>query len=549
IGEIDREEKDFYQYELIAYDYGQPRQQSSTKLYITVHDRNDNSVVLAQTHIHLHVSENTPVGTELTYVNATDQDIGLNGKIHYSISNGLPSSTWMDYFRIGESTGILTLVSSLDYESEQSYRLTVQVRDLGENSLARFLSIDISVLDENDNFPQAFVTFVDPLVNNSIISITENTPVGQILAHISLSDQDSGFNGEMSYKIEEGEDILGIKTLDQKSLLLIVNHLIDREDKNTKEFNQFVLTISDHGKPSKSIKLEYQIEIVDINDSPPLFDQTKECKIYLENPRNRSSDHPLFTVQATDADQNENSEISYFILSPHDKQFRINNQGQLFNSEYLNQSSYHFQILAQDHGKVIQLNSTYDCHLFISVTNHSNNISNISLMNNIRTWKTYYSYTYIIIISMIILTMIGLIFCLYKFIFIHRRYYQENKTYHLYVSIPRKSYYIENESPGCSSTSKTDDHTFEEHDRLVEDSLSDHQQYSRTVEHSYPSSISSISKLPHDSTYESVSLSKQISRPLSSSTTCTSIDTEASLKMKYSCSTVVRLAEEENSDV
>ncbi|CAF5058443.1 unnamed protein product, partial [Rotaria socialis] len=44
----------------------------------------------------------------------------------------------MDYFRISDSTGVLTLVSPFDYESEQSYRLTVQVRDLGENSLANF---------------------------------------------------------------------------------------------------------------------------------------------------------------------------------------------------------------------------------------------------------------------------------------------------------------------------------------------------------------------------------------------------------------------------
>ncbi len=36
IKQIDREEQDFYQYDLIAYDHGQPRQQSSTKLSITI---------------------------------------------------------------------------------------------------------------------------------------------------------------------------------------------------------------------------------------------------------------------------------------------------------------------------------------------------------------------------------------------------------------------------------------------------------------------------------------------------------------------------------
>jgi hypothetical protein len=42
---------------------------------------NDNPVILAETHLRLNVSENTPVGTELTRINATDKDIGLNGKV------------------------------------------------------------------------------------------------------------------------------------------------------------------------------------------------------------------------------------------------------------------------------------------------------------------------------------------------------------------------------------------------------------------------------------------------------------------------------------
>ena len=181
----------------------------------------------------------------------------------------------------------LTLVNSLDYESEQSYRLIVQVRDLGENSIARFVIIDISIIDENDNYPQAFVTFVNPLINDSIVSIVENTPIGDVLAHISLYDQDSGLNGKLSYKIEQGEDLIGIKLLDQESLLLIVNRLIDREDKSIKS-NKFILNISDHGKPSKSIRLEYQLDIIDSNDSPPKFNSSIDCNLHINYSKNRS---------------------------------------------------------------------------------------------------------------------------------------------------------------------------------------------------------------------------------------------------------------------
>ena len=182
----------------------------------------------------------------------------------------------------------MILVSSLDYESEQSYRLTIQVRDLGENSLARFLTIDISILDENDNRPQAFLTFVQPLINNSIISIRENTPIGQILAHVSISDQDSGLNGEMSYRIERGNHFIGIRTIDQKSFLLIVEKSIDRENLNLNDNEQFLLIISDHGTPSKELRLEYEIFILDENDSPPLFNQSIQCNIQINSPENQS---------------------------------------------------------------------------------------------------------------------------------------------------------------------------------------------------------------------------------------------------------------------
>jgi hypothetical protein len=42
---------------------------------------NDNPVVVSQTQIRLNISENTSIGTELTRINATDKDIGLNGKV------------------------------------------------------------------------------------------------------------------------------------------------------------------------------------------------------------------------------------------------------------------------------------------------------------------------------------------------------------------------------------------------------------------------------------------------------------------------------------
>lgn len=53
----------------------------SSNCFFFSQDLNDNSVMLTDTHIRLNISESTPVGTILTRVNATDADIGLNGKV------------------------------------------------------------------------------------------------------------------------------------------------------------------------------------------------------------------------------------------------------------------------------------------------------------------------------------------------------------------------------------------------------------------------------------------------------------------------------------
>lgn len=361
--------------------------------------------------------------------------------------------------------------------------MTIQVRDRGENSLAHFVTIDISIIDENDNSPQAFITFVNPLINNSIMSIVENTPIGEILAHISISDQDSGLNGEMSYKIEQGEDLIGIKALDQKSYLLITNCLIDREDGNIKS-DKFILIIYDHGKPSKSIRLEYQISIIDLNDSPPTFSPSMKCNLNLNLSKNRSLglfirkitigisininyfiflDQPLFQVQANDLDFEENGLISYLILPPYENLFTINAQGEVFNVDHLNETSYYLQIMAIDHGKPVRLNSTYSCQLSTYNNNDPDNINkSLSLINSIAIFQ--YNYIYLFIIFLIFLFVLT-IYCFYKLIFDHRKSYKENKTYHLYVSVPRKSSYDNNE---FISQSQFNQNLLEENERLVQ---------------------------------------------------------------------------------
>jgi hypothetical protein len=198
---------------------------------------------------------------------------------------------------------------------------------------------------------------------------------------------------------------------------------------------------------------------------------------------------PLFQVYATDLDLDDNGRISYSILPPHDNSFLIDNQGQVFNSEILNQSSYyHLRIMAIDHGKFNRLNSTYDCSISTEIINELDNLisnDNISLLiNNNKVFKwslsifDHYSYVIIglfvfFIFIIVIIITICIIFCLHTIIFGQRKTNKRTKPsnctrqYNLYDSVHRKSPFIHDES-GCSSKlDDNDDLTSEERERLV----------------------------------------------------------------------------------
>lgn len=63
--------------------------------------------------------QNTPVGTPIFIVNATDPDLGAGGSVLYSFQ---PPS---QFFTIDSARGIVTVIRELDYETTQAYQLTV----------------------------------------------------------------------------------------------------------------------------------------------------------------------------------------------------------------------------------------------------------------------------------------------------------------------------------------------------------------------------------------------------------------------------------------
>ncbi|NXE25021.1 CELR3 protein, partial [Ardeotis kori] len=125
---LDRETMDSYELKIIATDSGKPSRSASLVLSITVEDVNDNPPVFPQKSYSVTVKEN-----ELPHVilsaTATDEDIGYNAIIHYTIIGEAYS------FYVGELSGNITTLQPLDYESCSQYTFILKAFNPGEPSL------------------------------------------------------------------------------------------------------------------------------------------------------------------------------------------------------------------------------------------------------------------------------------------------------------------------------------------------------------------------------------------------------------------------------
>ena len=210
-------------------------------------------------------------------------------------------------FTIDPNNGIVTLVRSLDFETTQSYSFEVVVSD-GQFNISSFLRI--IVLDENDNTPQ--FTAEGPF------SITEEMSAGILVGQVAATDQDSGLNGQVEFSII-GNIGDGLFSIDASTGMIRTTAVLDREE--LVNMNLFVppgsrqvlvVQAEDRGTPSLFSQADVVIQLLDINDNSPQFIDVPPS---ISLPENIQIDTLVLDASATDADLNENGEVSYSLTS------------------------------------------------------------------------------------------------------------------------------------------------------------------------------------------------------------------------------------------
>ncbi|KAM8851649.1 cadherin-related family member 1a isoform 1-T1 [Synchiropus picturatus] len=148
---LDYEKHHFLTYKLLAIEIDTPERFSATAdIVIHLMDTNDNAPKFSSDYYIARIPENSPGGSNVVSVTATDPDSGSWGEVKFSIYG-----SGADMFLIQPMTGIIYTQpwASLDAEVRSKYNFYVKAEDSeGKYSLAE---VFVTVLDLNDH-PPAF---------------------------------------------------------------------------------------------------------------------------------------------------------------------------------------------------------------------------------------------------------------------------------------------------------------------------------------------------------------------------------------------------------
>ncbi|XP_073477091.1 protocadherin gamma-C5-like isoform X26 [Aquarana catesbeiana] len=242
-----------------------------------------------------------------TWVGNVAQDLGIKRAEIAQRRLHLSSEKYQKYFTVNKENGGLTVNDRIDREilCGSSVSCVLRLEVVAENPLELF-NLDIELQDINDNSP----TF---LMNEHIIEITELvTSPGARFALEIAEDLDVGINGVSQYTLSKNPFFsLSVKNHKDGTLIpqLILEKMLDREEKQK---HNLILTAIDGGEPARSGSCHIIIKVLDINDNPPVFDQSI-YKIRLRE--NLSINTVILRLNATDLDDGANGEIEYFFDS------------------------------------------------------------------------------------------------------------------------------------------------------------------------------------------------------------------------------------------
>ncbi|XP_053728200.1 protocadherin Fat 4 [Synchiropus splendidus] len=302
-----------YQFIVVAFDCGSNPLFSNSTIQVRVEPFNRYPPMFLPFATPIAIPNDVSLNRSVAEIRAIDPDLSnSSAAVDYFAIGGNAS----DLFWIQGGSGKVMLRQSLAGSVNSYLTLIVLAKDRGCPSLEAQTQMTFEVTGRN-----LFTPHFNPPVATFLIP--EDLPVGSVIRRIQAEDGDEGLNGVVLYRVTSGHQLLPFSVGDTTGLITLTGE-VDFEEHWDYSFQ---IHATDRGWESKTGILNITIQVVDVNDNPPVFLASEYVTSVLENSPVGTR---IMDLSAYDADSGANAEIIYSLVAGHVDRFEINsNNGTL----------------------------------------------------------------------------------------------------------------------------------------------------------------------------------------------------------------------------
>ncbi|XP_065814544.1 protocadherin alpha-2 isoform X4 [Labrus bergylta] len=202
-GLLDREQVPSYEITIRATDCGEPPLSSFKTLSIQISDVNDNSPHFEQNPLQFYLVENNVAGASIFSVSATDNDINDNAAISYHIVREGSQNGMTSFINVNSENGHITALKSFDFETVKTFQFQVVATDSGTPSLSSNVTVNVFILDQNDNAPVILYPVSSNGSAEGVEEIPRNVNAAHLVTKVRAYDADIGYNGWLLFSLQE----------------------------------------------------------------------------------------------------------------------------------------------------------------------------------------------------------------------------------------------------------------------------------------------------------------------------------------------------------
>ena len=284
--------------------HGPPDVFRIAKVRIRIVDVNDNAPVFAEEQVTRQIPENTETGTTFSVPAADDPDGPAYGVTRYWIRDESGVFALKVSNGSGSSLDIhLILMKTVDRETERSHRVVVMAADGGAPSRTGSMTVEVAILDVNDNHPSFEHARYD-------VAITEDWLAGSVLTTIHANDLDSDRFGEIVYGFSDNTLHLygDLFSIDAVNGTIAMSVTLDYETTS-----EYCLVATEGERHGNAIPAETTVYVLigDVNDNrPDITVNALASHGHVQVPESAVVGSFVAYVSVVDADSGDNGVVS-----------------------------------------------------------------------------------------------------------------------------------------------------------------------------------------------------------------------------------------------